>query len=407
MAGPLEGIRILEWAIWHAGPAAGYMLGDLGAEVIKIEQPGVGDPMRGLVRLEGRDILNPQALTANISFEIPNRNKKSITIDLSKPEGREIVHRLIPKCDVFMQNFRPGVAQELGVDYLTLAKYNPTLIYANVSGYGPKGPDGRARGQDYVGLSRSSMMTAVSGWDEEMPHLAPGLADQMTSIILAYGILAALLCRERTGVGQEIHASILGSMVCLQHFRLTSTFLIHQELPQRRRQEMANPMYNHYKCADGKWFCLGVLASDRVWPDLCQALKIEHLEHDPRFSSTEKRAENCRELIKILDGIFVQEPRDEWLKILRQYRRIICSPVLMPLELPTDPQITENQYVVDYDHPALGKVNMVGFPVMFSKTPPAIYGPAPQFGQHTEEVLLELGGYSWEDIGRFKDAGVI
>ncbi|MDP6100292.1 MAG: CoA transferase [Dehalococcoidia bacterium] len=407
MAGALKGIRILEMAVWHAGPGATLMLSDMGAEVVKIEQPGVGDPMRGLVKLEGADILNPQGLSS-LMYEIPNRNKKSITVDLTKPQGREIVYRLIPKFDVFMQNFRPGVAAQLGMDYDTLKKHNPKLIYANVSGYGPKGPDGGARGQDYIGLARSGMMTAAYDSDpNQLPHMAPGMADQMTSVTLCWGILAALLARERQGVSQEIHVSIVGSMINLQLFRTMASLFLNQEFPPRQRTEMANPLYNHYRCKDDKWVALAVLASDRVWPVLCECLGMTELIDDPRFNSTEKRADNCRELIGIMDRIFDTKTRDEWMQILRQRKRIICSPVMDILELPNDPQVTENNYIVDYDHPSLENAKVVGFPVTFTETPCAIQAPAPQFGQHTEEVLIELGDYTWDDIAKLREEEAI
>ena len=407
MPGALEGIRVLEMAVWHAGPGGTLMLSDMGAEVIKIEQPVVGDPMRGLVRLEGAEILQPRGF-ASLAFEIPNRNKRSITVDLTKPQGREIVYRLIPKFDVFMQNFRPGVAAELGMDYETLKKYNPRLIYANVSAYGPQGPDSQARGQDYIGLARSGMMTAAYDSDpNQLPHMAPGMADQMTSVTLCWGILAALLARERQGVSQEIHVSIVGSMINLQLFRTMASLFLNQEFPPRQRTEMANPLYNHYRCKDGKWVALAVLASDRVWPVLCECMGTTELVDDPRFNSTEKRAENCRELIEIMDRIFDTKTRDEWMQILRQRKRIICSPVMDIMELPNDPQITENSYIVDYDHPSLENAKVVGFPVTFTETPCAIQAPAPQFGQHTEEVLIELGDYTWDDIAKLRDEEAI
>lgn len=406
MEGPLTGIRILEFAIWHAGPGANYMLGDLGAEVIKIEQPVVGDPERGYTRLEGARIMSSD-VPEGLLFHITNRNKKSITLDMTKDQGKEILYRLVEKSDVFLQNFRPGVAGRLGADYATLKKYNPKIIYASVSGYGPRGPESSLRGQDYIGLARSGFLSAVSSGDDELPHVTGAIADQMTCTMAAYGILAALVARERLGIGQEIHASLFGSMLGLQSVRISQALMTGKEPPHRRRREMLNPIYNHYRCSDDKWMALAILASDRVWPDVCKALGLEELENDPRFLNTEKRAENHRELIDILDRVFATKPRDEWFKILRQYRRIICAPVLNPLELADDPQTMENDYIVEFDDPALGRIKQVGCPVTFSETPAKVQRAAPQFGQHTEEVLIDVAGYTWDDIAQFREAGVL
>jgi crotonobetainyl-CoA:carnitine CoA-transferase CaiB-like acyl-CoA transferase len=382
------------------------MLGDLGAEVIKIEYPVEGDPERGYTRLEGSRIMDPDR-PAGILFHITNRNKKGITLDLTKEEGKQILYRLVEKSDVFLQNFRPGVAARLGADYQTLKKFNPKLIYMNVSGYGPKGPESHLRGQDYIGLARSGFLSAVHSGDDELPHVTGAIADHMTCTTAAYGILAALLARERMGIGQEIHTSLFGSMLGLQAVRIGQTLMMGREPAPRRRREMLNPIYNHYRCADGKWIALAVLASDRVWPDVCKALGMEEMEKDPRFDSTEKRAENCRELIETLDRTFATKPRDEWLQLLRQYRRIICSPVLDPLDLVEDPQTLENDYIVELDDYELGRIKQVGCPVTFTETPAQVQSPSPMFGQHTEDVLLGIGGYTWEDIARFRESGVI
>ncbi len=406
MPGPLAGIRILEMAIWHAGPGANYMLGDLGAEVIKIEQPEVGDPERGYTRLEGSRIMDPDR-PIGLLFHITNRNKKGITLDLTKEEGKQILYRLVEKSDVFLQNFRPGVTARLGADYQTLKKFNPKLIYVNVSGYGPKGPESSLRGQDYIGLARSGFLSAVHSGDDELPHVTGAIADHMTCTTTAYGILAALVARERMGIGQEIHTSLFGSMLGLQSVRIGQTLMMGREPAPRRRREMLNPIYNHYRCADDKWIALAVLATDRVWPDVCKALAMEELEKDPRFDSTEKRAENCRELIEILDRTFATKPRDEWLVLLRQYRRIICSPILDPLDLVDDPQTMENDYIVELEDHELGRIKQVGCPVTFSETPAQVQSPSPMFGQHTEDVLMEIGGYTWEDIAHFRESGAI
>jgi crotonobetainyl-CoA:carnitine CoA-transferase CaiB-like acyl-CoA transferase len=197
-------------------------------------------------------------------------------------------------------------------------------------------------------------------------------------------------------------------MIELQRIRLSNSFVVGEEITRGGREAAANPLANHYKCKDGKWIGLCALASDVVWPDFCKALEIEKLEKDPRFATTDTRADNCVELIKILDDIFSLKTRDEWVEILGRFHRIMFAAIVDGIEVQDDQQVLENDYVVEYDFPALGGVTKtVGYPVMLNETPAGIQGPAPEFGQHTEEVLLELGGYSWDEIGQLKDEGVI
>ncbi len=404
MAKPLDGIRILEWAIWAAGPGATAMLDELGADVIKIEQPVVGDPERGLTRLEG--MATGGAGTAH-RYSCNNRNKKCILIDVTKPKGKEVVYRLVKKCDVFVQNFRKVVRDRAQLDYETLSQYNPKLIYANVSSLGPAGPDSTRRGNDYVGQARSGFMSNVQGLLGEPASLGGAMSDHMASIMTAYGILAALLARERLGISQEIDTSLLGAMVELQHIRLHDTFFYNKEILRSPRSAVTNPLANHYQCKDGKWIGFAILASDRVWPDFCKAIGIENLEKDPRFENSEKRAEHSLELIGILDKVFATRPRDEWEETIGKYHRIMFSRINSGLDIASDPQVLANKYVVEYEQPPLGKIKSTGCPIIFHKTPSGIQTPAPEFGQHTEEVLLELGGYSWDEIARLKEEGAI
>ncbi len=406
MAKPLDGIKILEWAIWLAGPGATMMLGDMGAEVIKIEQPVVGDPSRGITRLEGMSTGRTSA-EREFTYTAVNRNKKSILIDVTTPQGKEIVYRLIPKFDVFLQNFRQEVRDRANLGYATLSKYNPKLIYANVSSLGPDGPDNWRRGNDYVGQARSGFMTNMQALMGEPATIGGAIADHMTSIVSVNGVLAALLARERQGIGQEIDVSITGSMVSLQHVRLTNSFFYKKELIREDRRSVGNPMANHYKCQDGKWIGFFVLAAERVWPDFCKALGIENLQNDPRFATMANRSQNCKELIGILDQVMATKPRDEWVSIVGKYHRIMFSAVNDGLDVATDPQIVANNYIVEYDQPSIGKIKSVGYPVKFHATPAGVQSPAPEFGQHTEEVLLNYGGYSWDEINQFKEAGVI
>jgi len=197
-------------------------------------------------------------------------------------------------------------------------------------------------------------------------------------------------------------------MIELQRIRLSNSFAFKEEIARGNRLNAANPLANHYKCQDGKWLGLCVLAADIVWPDFCKAAGIENLEKDPRFDSAGMRAKNCTELIQLLDDVFAMKPRDEWIKIIGSYHRIMFSPIYDAVEVATDSQAVENNYVVEYDFPSLGGLTRtVGYPVKFSKTPAGIQSPAPEFGQNTEEVLLELGGYSWDEISQLRDEGVL
>lgn len=405
MASPLEGIRILDWTIWQQGPVATAMLGDLGAEVIKIEERVAGDPGRGMKRVRGLAAELPGG--RNFYFENNNRNKRGIALDLRKPGGKEIIYRLAEKSDVFVQNFRPGVAGRLGLDYVKLKECNPRIIYATASGYGLKGPERDEPTFDYLGLARSGIMNAVGDPDTPPQGMVGGLADQMGGIFLAYGILAALVARERLGVGQEIDCSHFGSMIAFQALNVAAACLVGRDLPRQERASAFNPLWNHYQCQDGKWIALAHLQPDRHWPPLCKALGIGHLEKDPRFADAVSRERNARELVVILDRIFATRQSAEWVKYLKSQGDFIVTPVNSVADLLSDPQAVANEYVTDYEHPTLGKVKLPGIPVHFSKTPGAIRLPAPIFSQHTEEVLMELANYSWEDIEKLKQEEVI
>ncbi len=401
---PLEGIRVLDWTIWQQGPVATMMLGDLGAEVIKIEERVGGDPGRGVMSIAGSQTASEKR---NYYFEANNRHKKSLTLDLKKPRAREIVYRLVEKSDVFVQNFRKGVAAKLGLDYATLSRYNPKLIYASASGYGPKGPDAGEPSFDYMGLARSGIMTAVGEPDMEPLNITGGIADQMGAIMLSYGVVVALLARERFGIGQEIDTSHLGSMSALQGLNLACRLILGKEFKRFYRRKAVNPLWNHYKCQDGKWICLGMPQADRYWSDFCRVMGIEELENDPRFANMKARGKNAEELIAILDRVFASRPRDEWIRRLKEGGDFIYTIVNTVSDLPDDPQMIANEYIVDYDHPVWGPIQVPGFPVTFSKTPANPKAPAPEFGEHTEQVLIEILGYSWEDVARFKEEEVI
>jgi len=403
MAMPLEGIRVVDWTIWQQGPVASVMLGDLGAEVIKIEERVGGDPGRGVLRAQGIDLTD----RPNFYFEANNRNKRSLAIDLKKPEGVEIVRRLADRADVFVQNFRQGVAGRLGLDATTLRARNPRLVYASATGYGPEGPESGAPSFDYLGLARSGIMLSAGEPDDEPLAIAGGIADQMGAVMLAYGIVVALFARERTGRGQEVDASHLGSMAWLQGLGLGARLMLGRALPRQSRRFATNPLWNHYRCADGQWLALSMLQPDRYWTQLCTVLEIPEAAADERFTTMLNRMMNCGDCIALLDEVFARRPREEWLRRLAAGGDFIFSVVNSVDDLPDDPQMRANQYVADFDHPAFGPTRVVGVPVRLSETPGAIRLPAPEFGQHTEEILTEQLGYSWDDIARLREGEVI
>jgi crotonobetainyl-CoA:carnitine CoA-transferase CaiB-like acyl-CoA transferase len=400
---PLEGIRVLDWTIWQQGPVATAMLGDLGAEVIKIEARAGGDPGRGLVRAGGAGLER----RPNFYFEANNRNKRSLTLDLKHPEARAIVGRLAARSDVFVQNFRKGVAARLGIDYPALRAHNPRLIYANATGYGPFGPDAAEPSFDQLGLARSGIMFAAGEPEMEPLAISGGIADQMGAVMLAYGVLAALIARDRFGVGQEVDASHLGSMMWLQGLSISMRLMLGRGFPRQRRRAASNPLWNHYRCADDRWIALGMLQPDRYWKDICRALGRPELADDPRFAEMRARAQHAEQAVAILDQVFASRPRDEWLEILRKGGDFIATRVNAIDDLPDDPQVRANGYVVDFDHPGHGTIQMMGVPVRLSETPGQVREPAPELGQHTEQVLIDLLGMEWDEIARLRESKVI
>jgi crotonobetainyl-CoA:carnitine CoA-transferase CaiB-like acyl-CoA transferase len=405
MAGALSGIRAVELAVFQNGPAAGYMLSDMGAEIIKIEDRVRGDYSRGTSSLWG---LSTGHQGINLFFETPNRNKKSITLDLKKEKAKEILYKLIEKSDIFYTNFSEKICSKLGCDYETLRKINPKIIYGRASGYGRTGPESDLRAFDIVAQARSGLMEQTGEADGPPATVTGAVIDQLGATMLAYGILAALVARERQGVGQEVEASLLGSAIHLQAMSVNQATITGRAFSRHNRLRARNPLANYYQCSDGNWIMFAELQSDRFWEDFCKAVGLPELIADPRFDSAATRRENFVECITILDNLFKTKPRDEWIKAIREKGGgVVCSEVYSLTDLPGQPQIMENEYIVEYDHPVFGKSNLIGFPVWFSETPSKIYGKAPEFGENTEEILLDLGGYSWEDIAAFREEEVI
>jgi crotonobetainyl-CoA:carnitine CoA-transferase CaiB-like acyl-CoA transferase len=406
MPGPLQGLRILECGGYLSAPSACYMLADLGAEVIKIEDRIKGDPSRGMSALFGRSMSLPGDL--NIMFETANRNKKSITVDLKKEQGRDLLYELIKHCDAFCTNYSQSAIDKLKMDYETLSGHNPMLIYGLATGYGSLGPDSRKRAFDTIAQARSGIMYAVGEPDSPPAQIAGPIFDQITGTLLAYGILAALIARDKTGTGQKVDVSLLGSGLHLQAYNVNTVLLRNRPIPRPSRSNQRNALANHYECADGKWILFAEAQSDRFWHDFCCAMEIEELENDERFATAKLRNDHRSELTGILDKVFKKKTRSEWVKALEEKGGgIAFSPVLDPNDLKSDPQILSNEYIKDTTHRILGETKVIGCPVRFSRTPVEINPSAPAFGENTEEVLLDVCNLTWEDIEKLKDDEII
>lgn len=401
MAGPLDGVRVVEITMFQQGPVAGTKLGDLGADVIKVEPP-TGDPARGFMRIIGTQV---GLKGRNYYFENQNRNKRSIVLDMRMETGMEIFLKLIDRADVFVTNMSIEAPIKMGISPEALLKRNPRLIYAQASGWGRKGPDANELSFDYTGIGRSGLMMSSGERGTPPAQILPGLGDELGGMVCAWGVCIALYAREKTGKGQVVDTSLMGSLMCMESLVLSAPAILGQEFPREIRAEAGNPIYNHYKAKDDKWFILAHLQPDRYWPNVCRALGMPELENDPRFNSIEARGENRKELIAIMDKKFATKTRAEWFEIFKK-EGIIHTPIQTSTEVVNDPQALANNYVVWFDHPVLGKTKMIGFPWDFSKTPASIRREPPEFGQHTEEILLELG-YTWDDITKLKDEKVI
>ena len=401
IVGPLDGMRVIDWTMWQFGPVSTMMLADMGAEVIKVESLD-GDHGRQVGRSVGIDSRLPQGLSA--FFEGLNRQKLGIAVNLKTPEGLEIMYKLVAKSDIFVENFRKGVAERLGLGYEDLIKYNEKIIYASASGYGPKGPDA---GKPAFALTAEARAGALwwFGPPDDTPHQLD-IADQSAAIMLSYGIVGAIVARERFCFGQKVDVSHLGSMIWARGMQNQISLLVDQEYTRFDQKRPGNVLWNYYKCKDGQWIAFS-MGQDRYWPPFCRAIGRTDFIEDTRFNTSEARYENREGLVKLLDEIFISKTRDEWERSLRGNDEIIWEMVQRNLDLPRDPQVVANEYIVDYDHPVIGPSKWLQTPVTYSKTPLSTRKMAPALGENTEETLTELLGYTWDEIVALKDKNVI
>lgn len=402
MDGALHGIRVVEVAQWWFVPAAGAVLADWGADVLKIEHPVSGDPARGLVTSG----LVPATGGVNFMIEQPNRGKRSIGIDLANPAGLEILYRLVATADVFLTNFLPAARRRLRIDVEDIRRVNPRIIYARGHGQGTRGPDEEKGGYDAASFwSRGGLANALTPPGAPAPVMQRGaFGDSIGALTVAGGIAAALFRRERTGEPSVVDVSLFGTALWVLAPDVIASKLLGADLPAGDRTQAPNPIVNSYRTKDGRWLFLNMLQPDRYWADLCARLGRPDLIIDPRFADGRVRSENRVECIRVLDSVFAERTLAEWREALADAEGV-WAPMQTPREVHSDPQALANGYLPEVDRGDGTRFTLVASPVEFDRTQPKLR-PAPDLGQHTEEVLLELG-FSWEEMARYKETGAV
>jgi crotonobetainyl-CoA:carnitine CoA-transferase CaiB-like acyl-CoA transferase len=398
--GPLSGIRVVEYGVFHAGPGASAILGDLGAEVIKIET-GRGDPERFWNVVGGVDITVPGG--ESIMFEISNRNKKGLHLDIQTERGREIFERLIASADVFLTNLRQDTTAALGIDYESVRRINPGIIHAGVSGYGEKGPAAGLGAFDPMGQARSGMMYLYDEHNPALIHMA--VLDQAAAITTSHAILAALFARERHGIAQSVHTSLYSSGLWLMYCNLYAKSVLNRDTAFAWKRYENSPLRNSFQCSDGQWIIGVHHPEEKYWEMFCEITGQQALPADPRFADAQSRRRNVRELVAIFDRVLAGRTRDEWIDVF-QRNGLMFTPVQHIGEVLEDPQALANDYVVEFDHPAHGRIKLPGYPARFGAAQARTRSAAPGLGEHSREILLGLG-YGDDDLAELRKQGVI
>jgi crotonobetainyl-CoA:carnitine CoA-transferase CaiB-like acyl-CoA transferase len=400
MASVLDGVRVIEVADWGFVPSAGTALGDWGAEVIKIEHPRVGDPIRGLIT--GGVI--PGASGRNFFVEQLGRHKRSLGLDLATDAGRALLDRLVARADVFLTNFLPDARARLRITFEDLRRVNPRLVYAKGHGQGARGPDARRGGYDGVSFwARGGIADRLSTPGQPHVHQRPAFGDFIGGMCIAGGVAAALFQRERTGEGIEVDVSLLATAMWVLSPDITAALMYGGMLPASGEMKIPpNPLVGNYRCADGRWVVLMMLQSERFWPHFAETVGRQDLLE--RYPTPEARQAGRQEIAEELTRHFATRTSAEWASVLRA-SECIWGPLQSPLDLPDDPQVQANGYLLE-SPAAEGPVRVCANPVQFGGEPPAVTRAAQEAGAQTEEVLLELG-CSWDEIAAWKEQGVI
>jgi len=404
---PLDGVTVIDLTRVLSGPYCTMLLADMGARVIKVEQPGKGDDTRAW----GPPFLQPIAQhpgetdTAHPGesayFLSINRNKESVTIDFKRPDGRDILDRLIAASDVLVENFRPGTLDKLGLDFKTLSAKHPRLVYCSVSGFGHSGPRRHEPGYDAVMQGEGGLMSVTGPSDGPSVRLGVAIADIVSGMFAAYGTAMALLARERTGRGQEVDVAMLDSVIALLTYQ-AGNFFASGRIPRRlgNRHPSIVP-YETFEAADGE-FVLAV-GTDDQWRKFCA---VADLVPDERFATNRQRVTAYDTLRPFVADRLRTKPRQFWIERLGA-AGVPCGSVRNFQELFDDPQVVAREMVARVDHPTIGAMQVLGVPIKLSETPGGVVKPPPRLGEHTDAVLRGDLGFDADAIGRLRAQGVI
>lgn len=387
MQAPLEGIRVLEVANWLVAPCTAALMVDMGAQAIKVEPPG-GDALRNFdMAALGYDY----DFQGNYVFELDNRGKRSITVDLEKPGGPELVHHLAQEVDVFITNLIQSRRERYRLTPEEIHAINPTAVYASFSGYGTHGPDAARPGFDYAAFwARGGVMGALTLPNSPPPLCRPGQGDHTTTLNLLAGVLAALRLRDATGEGQLVDATLMGTGMWTVGTDLASVLVAKQQPPQHDHAAPANPLHNAYECSDGRWIQLVMPQPDRFWNAACKMLCFESWIDNELYNSIAKRKMQTLEITKKIADRFQQYDFSHWREQLDEFG-LIWAPVSTLPDLIDDPQVQEMEIFTEVSHPELGNYKTLNTPFQIEGADIGVRGPAPKEGQHTTEILHELG----------------
>ncbi len=395
MAGALEGIRVLDLSRVLVGPFCSMMLADMGADVIKVEEPGVGDETRSW----GPPFVEGEA-TYFLSI---NRNKRSITVNLRSEAGRNIVYRLAERTDIVLENFRPGVVRKLQVDHDTLQARNPRIIYTSFSAFGQTGPYAERPGYDLVLQAMGGIMSLTGYPDRPPVKMGVAISDLAAGMFAAYAIVSALYTRTRTGKGQYIDVALLDGQIALLTAWASSYFATGRT---PGRYGSGHPQIVPYQAFPTKTIEIIVcVTNEKFWGLLCDLLELGNLKDDPRYRTNPDRVRNRETLLPILEAKFSTRPGEEWLDLL-QSAGVPCAPINTVDRALRDPQVLARGMVVEVEHPKAGCLKLPGPPYRLSETPATVRTAPPLLGQHTDEILAEFG-YSASEIQRLRKLGAV